>query len=123
MQVDELGAGRSESTTDSPRSCGAAGLFSGPLGLLMTARVVDLAPGSVPVVTVTSNTTVSELLAGTVMPDTVTMPLLLRRRAAAVNELVAPGGNRHEAGEGRVVGNVVGHRHVDAPGRPRTRSA
>jgi len=56
--------------------CGAAGLFSGPLGLLTVAVLLMNSPGAVPAITVTSNTTFTELLAGTVMPDTVIMPLL-----------------------------------------------
>ena len=51
-----------------------------------------LVPGSVPATTVTSNTTVTELLAGTLMAVTLTMPLPFAPAGAAVNEGVAPAG-------------------------------
>ena len=42
-----------------------------------------VAPGSVPATTVTSNTTVTELLAGTVMPETVIDAVAVRARRRA----------------------------------------
>ncbi len=102
-------------------TAGAAGLFSGPFGLLRVAVLLMMVPGSVPATTVTSNTTVTELLAGTVMPDTLTMPLSLAPAGGGVNELVAPAGMETKPPKVDVVGHVVGQRNVDAPARPRSR--
>ncbi len=72
---------------------GAAGLFSGPLRLSSVAVLLILVPGSVPGTTVTSNTTVTELLAGTEMLLTLTMPLALAPEGGAENRPTAPAGS------------------------------
>ena len=89
------------------------GCSPAPFGLLSVAVLLMFVPGSVPATTVTSNTTVTELLAGTVMPETFTMPLPLAPAGAARKRAGGAGRNGHEAAERHVVGHIVGQRHID----------
>src|SRR5688572_22402425 len=70
---------------------GATGAASGPLGLLTVAVLAMFEPGET-LATMTSNTTVTEPLAGTLMFDTVTMPLSLSPLGAGENALLEPAG-------------------------------
>ena len=82
------GPGTNDGNTVTGRADGVA---SGPLGLVTVAWLLINAPGDT-LSTVTSNTTVRVLLAGTVMPVTVSSPLLLSPAGAGVKALLAPAG-------------------------------
>ena len=89
-QVQLLGAAQGTCEGDTGTT-GATGAASGPLGLLIVAVFAMLEPGDT-LATMTSNTTVTEPLAGTLMFDTVTMPLSLSPLGAGENALLDPAG-------------------------------
>ena len=102
---------------------GAAGVASGPFGLLTVAVLLISAPGACTLSTVTSNTTVTRAARGHGDARDRDQALVVvaagRRRERAGRAC----GNRNEAGEGGICRDVIGDRHAGARRDRRTRSA
>ena len=103
VQIDELRPG-TRHNDGLTTTAGAAGLFSARWGLVRLA-VVDVGAGQRAATTVTSNTTVTELLRRHVDGGDVDDAISVRARGAAVNAGVAPAGTSRSRRS-----PVVGHR-------------